>query len=66
MKARVNGKPQVLESALPLTQVWEIKWEKEKRRYNVLHVDIIQQLNSELKRLFEPEARQPKGRVLHP
>ena len=26
-------------------QVWEIKWEKEKRRYNVRRVDIIQQFS---------------------
>ena len=55
-------------SALPLTQVWEVKWswEKEKWRYNVLHVDIIQHFNSELKRRFEPDARQPNVRFLHP
>ena len=28
-------------------------------------VDIIQQFNSELKRRFEPDARQPKVRLLH-
>ena len=28
MKTRVNRKPQI--QAPPLTQVWEIKWEKEK------------------------------------
>ena len=40
-------------SAFPLTQVWEIKWEKEKRS-NVLHVDNIQQFNSELKDVLSP------------
>ena len=63
MKTRMNGIPQIQAPCPLMTQVWEIKWEKEKWRYNVLHVDIIQHFNSELEqRRFEPDAHQPKVR----
>ena len=66
MKTRMNGIPQIQAPCPLMTQVWEIKWEKKKWRYNVLHVDIIQHFNSELEqRRFEPDVRQPKVRFLH-
>ena len=66
MKTRMNGIPQIQAPCPLMTQVWEIKWEKKKWRYNVLHVDIIQHFNSELEqRRFEPDAHQPKVRFLH-
>ena len=63
MKTRMNGIPQIQAPCSLMTQVWEIKCEKEKWRYNVLHADIIQHFNSELEqRRFEPDAHQPKVR----
>ena len=64
MKTRVNGIPQI-QAPCPWSRFGRSS-EKEKWRQNVLHVDIIQHFNSELKSRFEPDARQPKVCFLHP